>query len=97
MLFKLKTMVYLVDFSIGLEKFGMKKSPPKHRVRGGIRVIRGRVIGGSTVYQILDFWADKTSRIYSGYFFRKLTSRNYLDLKLYLNNFNLKMSETIKK
>ena len=46
MLFRLKTMVYLVDFSIGLETFGMKNFPPKNRVRGGIRVIGGRVIGG---------------------------------------------------
>ncbi len=45
MLFKLKTMVYLVDFSIGLEKFGMKNSPPKNRVRGGIRLVGGGVIG----------------------------------------------------
>ncbi len=39
-------MVYLVDFFIGLETFGMEHFRPKNRVRGGIRVIGGRVIGG---------------------------------------------------
>ncbi len=43
-------MAYLVDFSIGRETFGMKNFPLKNRVRGGIRVIGGRVIGGSTVF-----------------------------------------------